>query len=71
MIFAGTQGFLDDLSLENIADYETQLLPFMHQNYPDILREIHNEKKISDDLKERLISGLNEFKTKFKDSLNN
>lgn len=70
VIFAGTNGFIRDLNIDQISTYEQKLLEFTRQNYPDVLREIHEQKKISDDLRNQIKKLLTEFADEFKTSVN-
>lgn len=40
IIFAGTQGYLDKVPVENVKDYETKYLKFLKSDHSDILDEI-------------------------------
>jgi len=61
LIFAGTNGFLDELDLEKIVDYEQELYRHMDERHTDLLAKIREEKKISDETKEALSQALSEF----------
>ena len=69
-LFAGTQGFLDELPLESIGDYEAQMLEFMGSKHTGILDEIREKEELSDDLQESIKKALAEFGELFKTSLN-
>ncbi|MCU0573515.1 MAG: F0F1 ATP synthase subunit alpha [Syntrophobacteraceae bacterium] len=60
-LYAGTRGHLDNVPVERVAEYETQMLNFIERKYPDILSEIKEKKVISDDLDQRMKSALEEF----------
>jgi len=65
MIFAGTQGFLDDIPVEDVTKFEEELYPFLDAKYPDLLEKIKTEKKLDDNLIEELKKVLSEFKSTF------
>jgi F-type H+-transporting ATPase subunit alpha len=65
IIFAGTGGYLDDLDVELVRPFETELYRFVENAHPDILREIREKKSISDELRERIKALLAEFKERF------
>jgi F-type H+-transporting ATPase subunit alpha len=65
VIFAGTNGFLDSVALDSVHEYETELIKFILTNYPDILREIKDKKKLSDELIASMKSALTEFGKEF------
>ena len=65
IIFAGTNGMLDDLPLGQIRSFELELYKFLENGHPAILTTIREKKTIDDDLKGKLNSALTEFKTRF------
>jgi F-type H+-transporting ATPase subunit alpha len=60
-LYAGTRGFLDTVPIENVNDYETQMLAHMERKHPDILAEIKEKMAIGDDLDARIKQALTEF----------
>jgi F-type H+-transporting ATPase subunit alpha len=68
-LFCGSRGFLDDLPVEAVQEFETQMLAFMESKHPEILSEIKDKKEISPDLEERLKKAIGDFKTQFKAQL--
>jgi F-type H+-transporting ATPase subunit alpha len=65
MIFAGANGFLDDISVSAVNKFEAELMPFMDAKYSNILDAIRNEKKISDETDAELRKALEDFKASF------
>lgn len=65
VIFAGTQGFLDDLPLEAIKPFEEGLLRYMRSEKPDIKKEIMEKKALDDDLKAKMTEAVTAFKKTF------
>jgi F-type H+-transporting ATPase subunit alpha len=68
-LFCGSRGFLDDLPVEAVQEFETQMLAFMESKHPEILSEIKDKKEISPDLEERMKKAIGDFKTQFKAQL--
>ncbi len=64
-IFAGTNGYLDDLPVESVRKFEKELYAFLDNERPDILQEIREKKALDDELKEKIKSALDTFKAKF------
>ena len=69
IIYAVTNGFVDDYPVEKVRDYERELYIFMETKHKDILESISKTKEISDDLADKtkkalegLRSQLGEFK---------
>ena len=65
IIYAGVNGFLDDIAVSDIVKFENEFHPFIEQKYPNILSDINSKKKIDDNIKEQLESAIKEFKTIF------
>jgi len=66
IIFAGANGYLDDIPAEDVTKFEAELYPFIEAKYPDLLESIKNEKKLDDKITEELKSVLlEEFKSTF------
>lgn len=64
-IFAGGNGFLDDLPLDKVLEFEKQLLQDIHTNHADIYETLSAEKKISDETKAALKDAIKKFKEGF------
>lgn len=65
ILFAGAEGFLDEWPEEAVAEYESQMLEFVENKHPDILKKIKETDDISDDLKGLMKKALEEFKDSF------
>ena len=65
LIFAGTQGQLDDLPVESLKRFEAEFLAFMRDKKADIKNDIRDKKVIDDSIKERLLAAIGEFKKTF------
>ena len=61
VIFAGTQGFADKVSLDQMKAWESELLRFMETSHPEIIRDIAQNKRISDETQVRLREALVAF----------
>ena len=65
ILFAGTQGFLDDVEVKDIQGFEKGFYPFLDSSHPDILTDISTKKALDDDLRNRLKDAINEYKKDF------
>jgi len=65
IIFAGAQGYLDDIAVSSVTKFEADLMPFMEAKYSSILDSIRNEKKITDDTDAQLRKAIEDFKASF------
>jgi len=65
-IFAGTNGYLDEIPIEHVQRFERELLDMMNIKHKDILNEIAEKKDLSDELQKRLHAIMKEFVSSFK-----
>ena len=65
-IYAGTNGFLDQFTIDAVKLFEEKLLDYVEKTRPDILREIRKEKILSTELRDRMKEVLEEFCDEFK-----
>ncbi len=65
IIFAGTQGLLDDLPVDAMRDFETHFLGWLERKAPGILTEIREKREISDTLRESLTKAVGDAKAEF------
>ena len=65
IIFAATQGFTDDLPVNEIRSFERGLYPFMDSAKTKLMQQIASERILSDTLRSELLSALKEYKEKF------
>jgi F-type H+-transporting ATPase subunit alpha len=65
VIFAGNQGFLDDMNPSNVVRFEAELYPFIEASYPQIFENIRSSSKVDDDTKALMLKALEEFKSSF------
>ena len=64
-IFAGNEGFLDELPLTSVVRFRTELLASLRASKPEILQTINTEKKLSDETKVALKEAIAAFKQSF------
>jgi F-type H+/Na+-transporting ATPase subunit alpha len=62
IIFAVTNGFLDDVPVEEIRAWEDGFRDFMTAEHPDLADEIRTRKVLGDDLAARLKAAVGEYK---------
>jgi len=66
IIFAGSEGHLDDVVIPDIRRFEEEFRPWVREKYPDIPHTIASTKNLDDAVKEKLGKALREFKAGFK-----
>jgi F-type H+-transporting ATPase subunit alpha len=64
IIFAGTNGLLDDLAVSDLRSFEDGLYPYLESS-GTVLADIVSKKALDDDIKGRLTSGINDYKANF------
>jgi F-type H+-transporting ATPase subunit alpha len=65
IIFAGTQGLLDDLPVDAVRPFEEFFYGWLERRAPQILGEIRDRKEISDALREELTRAVTDAKAEF------
>ena len=60
-IFAAVKGFLKEVDLQSIGDFENKLLFQIKKDKKDLLKKIRKEKKLSDEMHNELTEYLNQF----------
>jgi F-type H+/Na+-transporting ATPase subunit alpha len=65
IIFAGTQGFLDELPVDAIREFEPFLYSYLERRAPQILTDIREKKEIPDALREQLAKAVTDARTEF------
>ena len=65
IIFAGNEGFLDDMSASNVVRFEAELYPFIEASYPQIFENIRSSSKVDGETEALMKKALEEFKSTF------
>ena len=65
IIFAASKGHLDDLPVDNVADFESGLFEYLDANVANTLATIVSEGKISDETAETLEKAIMDYKVGF------
>jgi F-type H+/Na+-transporting ATPase subunit alpha len=65
IIFAGTNGYLDDLKVEDIRGFEDGLYKYLDSAQSQLLKDIIEKKTLDDDLKNRIKAALKEYKENY------
>jgi len=60
-IYAGVNGYLDKVSIENISKFETDLMNVIKSSHKDIIKSIRDEKALTDSTEEKLKKAIEEF----------
>src|SRR5579883_3218654 len=65
ILFAGTQGLLDDVKVEQIRAFEEGFHKYLDSAQTALLKDIGEKKALDDDLRNRLKAAVNEYKQNF------
>ena len=65
IIYAGTNGFVDELPLNALKKYEQELYAFVESKHPDVFADILKKRELDGDLRAKLNKTLEEFKGAF------
>lgn len=68
VLFAGVNGYLDSVEVEDVREYEKQLLAFVRAEQKNLLDELNAANELTKDLEEKVRAALDAFKNIFKGS---
>ncbi|MGB7217776.1 MAG: F0F1 ATP synthase subunit alpha [Vicinamibacterales bacterium] len=65
LIYAGTNGYLDNIAVPDVRLFETELYAFIDARHPQLFKGIAEKKELNDELKRALDGAVKEFATDF------
>ncbi|NLL18610.1 MAG: F0F1 ATP synthase subunit alpha [Clostridia bacterium] len=65
IIFAAANGYLDDIEVNRVGAFEKEFLPYLRNSRPEILKDIRDSGKISDENMAALKGAIEDFKKTF------
>ncbi len=65
VIFAGTNGYIDSVAVDQVSHYESAMLSHMRAEHQDVLDEIRSTKDLGDAVKSKLKDALEAFGKSF------
>ena len=65
-VFCGVKGYLDDIELKNIAEFENKILEKCKSEKPEILDSISSSGKLEEDAEKNLTELITDLKKNFK-----
>lgn len=63
-LYAANEGFLNDVDVKKVVDYEAAMLAYMKSNHADLVAQINESGDYNDDVSAAMKSALENFKTK-------
>jgi F-type H+/Na+-transporting ATPase subunit alpha len=64
-IYAGTRGYLDDVPVSKVRDWEQSFLSFIHNERLDLWNRIRDTQDLPRDLEAELVAAIEEFRSQF------
>ncbi len=65
VLYAANSGYMDDTPVENVKEFENQLLIFIDSKYPDLVMRIKREESLDEASEDMLKKAITEFKETF------
>ena len=65
VIWAATNGYTDDVAVDDVRRFETSLLSFVENSHPGLLNDIADKKILTDEIKAGLKQVLEDFKVEW------
>lgn len=65
-LFAGTRGYLDDVPVKQVQQWEKDFLHFVHSKYNSLVEDLDSKQELTDAIAEQIITAIKDFKTGYK-----
>jgi len=65
IIYAGTNGYLDDLPVDQVRDFETGLYEFLDKSYADLMHDLKAKYELTEPIEAKLKKAITEYKAQF------
>ncbi|PID41791.1 MAG: F0F1 ATP synthase subunit alpha [Proteobacteria bacterium] len=66
ILYAGTNGYLDELPVDTLADYEAEMYAYIESNDSSIFADLKEQQEFTDEIKEKVNKALTSFGETFK-----
>ena len=66
LVFCGVNGYLDDIDLKDIAEFENKIVEKCKSDRPEIIEAIQSLGKLDDDKEKLLVEVITQLKGTFK-----
>jgi len=67
VIWAATNGYVDDVAIEDVRRFESELLQFVENSHPSLLQSIREKKALTEEITSDLKQAITDFKESWKD----
>lgn len=65
VLYVAVKGYLDDVAVDEVVDFEHRILAFLHSTHPEIGEDIVKNKKLTEANEEKLKAAILEFKERY------
>jgi F-type H+-transporting ATPase subunit alpha len=65
-VFCGVKGYLDDIDLKDVAEFESKIIEKCKSDKPEIIESIQSLGKLDDDKEKILVEVISQLKGNFK-----
>ena len=62
VLYAVTEGYMLDVDVEKVSEFEEEYILFVENNYPHIVEQLEKEKDLTPEIEEAIKESLVEFK---------
>src|SRR4051795_6102072 len=62
VIYAGTKGYLDDIPLNRVQEFQNAFLTYVDQRVPALRKDLETKRELTEDFEKQLKQALEEFK---------
>ncbi len=69
IIYAGTKGYLDEVPVERVRDFERGLVDALDSTYSDLIDLINDQQALTDEVKDRIDRALKDYQRVFNENL--
>jgi F-type H+/Na+-transporting ATPase subunit alpha len=67
-IWSGTNGYLDDVQVDDVRRFEAELLEHVEANHPGVLEHIREQGTLPEEVEQQLTDAVKEFRRRFRPS---
>ncbi|MDO4940579.1 MAG: F0F1 ATP synthase subunit alpha [Erysipelotrichaceae bacterium] len=68
LLYANQKGYIDSIAVEDVKDYAKKMLLELHSTYPEIIKEIADNKVINNEIDEQLNGAIGQITERYKAS---
>ncbi len=65
IIYCGTEGYLKDVPVDWVQEFEESFISFLREEYPGTLKKIREEEDLTEDVEDQLTNVIDVFKEQF------